>query len=131
MSYLLDTDTCIFALKQHPAVKSAMSSKRRSAVNVSVITVGELRTGAMKGSAPKKAHRLVESFLRPLQIVELAARDTQTYATVRTALERAGTPIGPLDTWIAAHALSRGLVLVTNNQREFARVTGLRLENWA
>jgi tRNA(fMet)-specific endonuclease VapC len=73
----------------------------------------------------------VENFLRPLSIVEFASEDAAAYASVRAKLERAGTPIGPLDTLIAAQAVARKLVLVSNNERELGRVAGLRVENWA
>jgi len=74
--------------------------------------------------------RLVESFLRPLGILDFVSQDAAAYAEVRARLERAGTPIGPLDTLIAAQAVARKLVLVSNNEREFSRVAGLRIENW-
>ena len=77
-----------------------------------------------------KTLRLLENFLRPLSIFEFTSGDAAVYAQVRARLERAGTPIGPLDTLIAAQGLARKLVLVTNNQREFSRVAGLRLLNW-
>jgi tRNA(fMet)-specific endonuclease VapC len=73
----------------------------------------------------------VENFLGPLAILEFTSADAAAYAQVRARLERAGTPIGPFDTLIAAQAVARKLTLVTNNQREFARVSGLRLDNWA
>jgi tRNA(fMet)-specific endonuclease VapC len=98
---------------------------------VSVISEAELRTGAAKSSSPSKALQRVEAFLRPLTLVEYTSADTVSYAQVRARLERAGTPIGPLDTLIAAQAIARKLVLVTNNHREFGRVANLRLENWS
>ncbi|HYR18104.1 MAG TPA: type II toxin-antitoxin system VapC family toxin [Myxococcales bacterium] len=131
MKYLLDTDTCIYALKQNAAVLERMLSRSRADVAVSVITEAELRTGAAKSSSPVKTMRLVENFLRPLTIVELTSSDAASYANVRAKLERAGTPIGPFDTLIAAQAVGRKLILVSNNEREFGRVSGLRLENWA
>jgi len=73
----------------------------------------------------------VENFLRPLTIIEFSSADAVVYAMVRARLERAGKPIGPLDTLIAGQAVARKLVLVSNNEREFARVSSLRLENWA
>jgi tRNA(fMet)-specific endonuclease VapC len=100
-------------------------------VAVSVISEAELRTGAAKSSSPVKTTRCVENFLRPLALVEFTSSDAVSYARVRARLERAGTPIGPLDTLIAAQAVSRKLVLVSKNEREFGRVAGLRLENWA
>ena len=131
MKYLLDTDTCIHALKQRTAVLERMLSRSRADVAVSVITEAELRTGAAKSSAPVKTMRLVENFLRPLTLVEFTSSDAASYANVRAKLERAGKPIGPFDTLIAAQAVGRKLILVSNNEREFGRVVGLRLENWA
>lgn len=131
MRFLLDTDTCIYALKQHRKVLQELLSTSREDVAVSVVTEAELRTGAAKSSSPMKTLRLVENFLRPLTIVDFTSQDTVAYAQVQARLERAGTPIGPLDTIIAAQAVARGLTLVSNNEREFRRVSGLRVENWA
>lgn len=130
MKFLLDTDICIYALKQHRVVLSHLLSQSRSEVAISVITEAELRTGAAKCEAPAKTLRLVENFLRPIDIVEFTSDDAVAYAGVRAKLERAGTPIGPLDTLIAAQAVARKLVFVSNNAREFGRVAGLRIENW-
>jgi len=131
MKYLLDTDTCVYALKLHAAVLERMLSEPRASIAVSVITEAELRAGAMKSSSPVKTLRKVERFLDPISIVELTSLDAAAYAAVRSKLERAGTPIGPLDTFIAAQAVARRLTLVSNNEREFGRVSGLRIENWA
>ena len=81
--------------------------------------------------AAARALRLLENFLRPLRVLEFDSEDAIAYARIREALERKGKPIGPLDTLIAAQAVARGLTLVTNNEREFKRVPGLRVENWA
>jgi tRNA(fMet)-specific endonuclease VapC len=131
VKFLLDTDTCIYALKQNARVLGNMLSRSRSDVAVSVISEAELRAGAAKSASPAKTLRSVENFLRPLTIVEYTSADAASYAQVRARLERAGTPIGPLDTLIAGQAVGRKLVLVTNNEGEFGRVSGLRLENWA
>jgi tRNA(fMet)-specific endonuclease VapC len=131
MRFLLDTDTCIYALKQDAPVLKRLLVQDRADIAVSVITEAELRTGAAKSTSPIKTLRLVENFLRPLAIVEFTSEDAASYAQVRAKLERAGTPIGPLDTLIAAQAVGKRLVLVSNNDREFGRVAGLRIENWA
>ena len=131
MKFLLDTDTCSYALKQNPAVLKHLLAQSREDIVVSVITEAELRTGAAKSASGAKTLRLVENFLRPLGIVEFTSNDAASYAQVRAKLERAGTPIGPLDTLIAAQAVARKLALVSNNEGEFSRVAGLRLENWA
>ena len=130
MKYLLDTDTCIYALKQNERVIERLLATPRQDVLVSVITEGELRTGAAKSSTPSKTLQRVEKFLSPITLIEFASDDAIAYATVRAKLERGGTPIGPLDTLIAAQAVARKLTLVTNNEREFRRVTGLSVENW-
>ena len=131
MKFLLDTDTCIYALKQNPAVLRHLLAHNREDIGVSVITEAELRTGAAKSTSATKTMRLVENFLRPLGIVEFTSNDAASYAQVRAKLARAGTPIGPLDTLIAAQGVARKLVLVSNNEREFSRVASLRIENWA
>jgi tRNA(fMet)-specific endonuclease VapC len=131
VKFLLDTDTCIYALKQNERVLRVLLSKSRSEVGASVITEAELRLGAAKSASPAKTLHLVENFLRPLTIIEFSSADAVAYAMVRARLERAGKPIGPLDTLIAGQAVARKLVLVSNNEREFARVSSLRLENWA
>lgn len=131
MQFLLDTDTCIYALKQREPVLTQLLSHRREDVALSVISEAELRLEAAKSSSPARTLRRVEAFLKPLIILELTSDDAATYAEVRSRLERAGTPIGPLDTLIAAHALARKRTLVTNNVREFKRVAGLKIENWA
>jgi tRNA(fMet)-specific endonuclease VapC len=131
MAFLLDTDTCIYALKQNRSVLEQLLSKSRDEILISVITEAELRTGAAKSSSPIRTLRLVENFLRPIAIADFTSEDAVAYAHVRAKLERAGTPIGPLDTLIAAQAVTRKLTLVSNNEREFRRVSGLHVENWA
>lgn len=131
MAFLLDTDTCIYALKQNENVLQQLLSTAREEVSVSVITEAELRTGAAKSSSPVKTLHFVENFLRPLTLIDFTSEDAIAYATVRAKLERAGTPIGPLDTLIASQAIARKLTLVSNNEREFRRVVGLAIVNWA
>jgi tRNA(fMet)-specific endonuclease VapC len=131
MSFLLDTNICISALKQDRAILERLLAERPIDVGLSVITEAELRAGAAKSASPARTTRLLENFLRPLSVLDFTSHDARAYADVRARLERAGTPIGPLDTLIAAQALSRQLTLVSNNAREFKRIPGLRLENWA
>jgi len=128
--FLLDTDTCVYAIKEYRDVLDAVLAQGRDDLAISVITEAELRTGAVKSASPVKNQLLVENFLRPLKILEFTSQDAIVYAHIRARLERAGTPIGPHDTIIAAQAVARDLTLVTNNEREFRRVHGLRVENW-
>jgi tRNA(fMet)-specific endonuclease VapC len=131
MRFLLDTNICIYALKQNQAVLTRLLAERPIDVSLSVITQAELRTGAAKSASSTKTTRLLEHFLRPLAVLEFTSDDARAYAVVRAKLEHAGTPIGPLDTLIAAQAVARKLTLVSNNEREFNHIPGLRLENWA
>ena len=132
MKFLLDTDTCIYALKQQRGVLERLLTHSPADIAVSVITEAELRTGAAKSdAAAAKIGRLVENFLRPLTILDFVSADAATYAQIRARLERAGKPIGPLDTLIAAQAVARKLTLVSNNRKEFGRVPRLAIENWA
>ena len=131
MKFLLDTDTCIYALKHQRGVLERLLTHSPVDIAVSVITEAELRTGAAKSDAAAKIVRLVENFLRPLTILDFVSADAATYAQIRAKLERAGKPIGPLDTLIAAQAVARELTLVSNNRKEFGRVPRLAIENWA
>jgi tRNA(fMet)-specific endonuclease VapC len=128
--FLLDTDICIYALKQHPRVIGRLLSAARLEVAISVVTEAELRAGAAKSSTPVRTLRLIENFLAPLTVLAFVSDDAVAYAHVRAKLERAGTPIGPFDTLIASQAVARELTLVTNNEREFRRVAGLKLDKW-
>jgi tRNA(fMet)-specific endonuclease VapC len=131
MRGLLDTDTCIYALNGNADVLERLRAHGRRDLFVSAITEAELRVGAAKSSKPVKMLRILQRFLSAFEIVEFNSEDAAAYADVRAKLERAGTPIGALDTLIAAQAIARGLTLVSNNEREFGRVTGLRLVNWS
>jgi tRNA(fMet)-specific endonuclease VapC len=131
MRFLLDTNICIYALKQSELVLKRLLAERPIDVCLSVITEAELRTGAAKSASATKTARLLENFLRPLTVLDFTSEDAVAYSEVRAKLERAVTPIGPLDTLIAAQAIARKLTLVSNNEREFKRIAGLRLVNWA
>src|SRR3954454_25169192 len=130
MKFLLDTDTCIYAMKQNDAILARLLATAREEVTISVITEAELRTGAAKSVSPEKTLQVIENFLGPMTILDFTSDDAIAYAAVRAKLERAGTPIGPLDTLIAAQAVARKLTLVSNNEREFRRIAGLTVENW-
>lgn len=130
MKFLLDTDTCIHALRGHPAVLGRLLALSRADVAVSVITEAELRTGAAKSASATRTLHRVESFLQPIEVLVFGSADAAAYAQLRARLERAGKPIGALDMLIAAQALVRRLVLVTGNEREFGRIRGLDVESW-
>ena len=99
-------------------------------VGVSSVTAAELHYGAERSSRPEQNLGALGAFLLPLEVLAFGPEAAATYGGLRAALEKAGTPIGPLDTLIAAHAASLGVTLVTNNTREFSRVPGLEIEDW-
>ena len=99
-------------------------------IGLSTITVSELHYGVEKSQQKERNRGALEQFLLPLMIVDFDYRSSETYGKVRTELEKQGKPIGPLDTLIASHALSLNATLVTNNEKEFNRIKGLRVENW-
>ena len=131
MRFMLDTNICIYAIKHRPPeVLAALRRHEVAGLGLSSISVAELYFGVAKTGSARNLGAL-EQFLEPLEIADFDRSAAQAYGKLRAALESAGTPIGPLDTQIAAHALALGVTLVSNNTREFARVPGLRLDNWA
>ena len=127
---MLDTNICIYAIKQRPPeVLAALRAQEVAGLGLSSVTVAELAFGVAKSGSARN-QKALEQFLEPLEIADFDRSAALVYGRLRAALEASGTPIGPLDTQIAAHALALGVILVSNNQREFARVPGLRLEDW-
>ncbi|MHB9118923.1 MAG: type II toxin-antitoxin system tRNA(fMet)-specific endonuclease VapC [Burkholderiales bacterium] len=130
MRYMLDTNICIYAIKNRPAaVIAALRAHESAGIGLSSISVAELYFGARKSGSDKNLLAL-QHFLEPLEIADFDTAAAQNHGGLRHALESQGTPIGPLDTQIAAHALALGVCLVSNNSREFERVPELKLENW-
>lgn len=131
MKYLLGTNICIYLIKQKPAdVLSRFEAEQVGDVAVSSITVAELQFGVQKSRFVRQDQQALDQFLIPLVIAPFDYQATMIYGKIRADLEREGTPIGALDTLIAAHALSLEVTLVTNNTKEFERVPALRLANW-
>jgi tRNA(fMet)-specific endonuclease VapC len=131
MIILLDTDICIYIVRQKPiAVLQKFNTYRPGDVGISTITVAELLVGAQKSQRPQQNHAAVEQFLLPLTVVPFDYDAAIVYGNVRAVLEQQGTRIGALDMLIAAQAVSLGVTLVTNNGREFMRVPGLLVEDW-
>ena len=128
--YLLDTNTCIYIINRRPpGVFARFEALTVGEVGISSITGAELAFGVAK-SGSERNRQALNKFLVPLDICAFEEAAMRQYGMLRSRLERLGTPIGALDTLIAAHALALGCVLVTNNVREFQRVPGLALENW-
>lgn len=131
MILLLDTNTCIYLIKKRPPeVLRRFDGYAVGDIAVSSVTAAELHFGAHKSQRPTQNEQALEQFLLPLVVVGFDQGAAVAYGRIRAFLERRGTPIGPLDTLIAAHAVSLNLTLVTNNVREFERVPDLKVENW-
>ena len=131
MKYLLDTNICIYLIKRRPeSIFRVLTSQEAGSVALSTVTVAELYHGAARSQNPERNRAALEQFLIPLVLADFDLEAAITFGVIKTALERNGTPIGPLDTMIAAHALSLDLTLVTNNEREFRHVTELTITNW-
>lgn len=131
MKYLLDTNICIYLIRERskPLLEKIIDNSSEG-LGLSVITVCELEFGVAKSNAKEKNRLALDRFINMFSVLPLSEKAAKTYGELRAGLEVNGTPIGPLDLLIAAHALAENLTLVTNNEYEFKRVTGLRVENW-
>lgn len=131
MKYMMDTNICIYAIKnKSESVIRKILSQNPEDLCISVVTYAELMHGVEKSQAVEKNHIAMSLFLSAITVLDFDGEAAEAYGQIRAELERKGTPIDPMDLLIAGHARSQGLILVTNNTREFARVTGLRIEDW-
>ena len=131
LTYLLDTNLCIYIARHRPPeVLARFNELAVGQVGMSVVTYGELYHGAMKSQQREIALQKLAQLTDFIPVLAMAESVGEHYGNIRSHLERAGTPIGNNDLWIAAHTLDLGITLVTNNTREFERVPHLRLENW-
>jgi tRNA(fMet)-specific endonuclease VapC len=132
MKYLLDTNICIYVIrKKPPQVLQKFYAHHPGEIGISVITVAELQHGVYKSSQSEQSAKALAQFLLPLTVLDFTSEAAKIYGEIRAQLEKQGMSIGPLDLFIAAHALQLNLTVVTNNVGEFLRVPGLRVENWA
>jgi tRNA(fMet)-specific endonuclease VapC len=130
MTYLLDTNIIIAAMKGVPSVIGRLERTPLSALVLSPIVLGELEFGAEKSAHVEKNRARLASLTENLPAAPLDTDSSRHYGIIRADLEKKGTPIGANDLWIAAQALALGAVLVTDNVGEFSRVVGLEIENW-
>ena len=131
MKYMLDTNICIYTIKHKPPeVIKAFLCHEPDDMCISSITYGELMHGVEQSQAVERNRGAIALFLSAISILPFDSDAAEEYGAVRADLERKGTPIGPMDMLIAGHARSRGLILVTNNTREFFRVNELEVEDW-
>ena len=133
MHYMLDTNTLVYVLNarpQHQAVLDRFNQQDPRNLCLSSITLAELRFGVEQSQRRASTQGKLDRVIGALNVAPFEERAARAYGSLRALLQASGKPIGPLDTLIAAHALSLGVALVTNNMREFSRVRGLRVENW-
>ncbi len=132
MKWMLDTDTCIAIIKGEPAnVLKKLRGKAVGQVGISSITLGELAFGAAKSSRREQAQAALGEFLLALEVANFARDAAANYGSLRALPEKAGAPIGPLDTLIGAHAAALDVTPVPHNNREFRRIDNLSVEDWS
>ena len=131
MNFLIDTNICIYIMnKRPPEVIQKFKNTEIGQIGISTITVSELNYGVSKSKYQKQNNKRLEEFLAPFEILPYDEKASRFYGKIRTQLESSGNIIGSLDMLIAAHALSKDIVLVTNNEKEFKRIKSLKVENW-
>ena len=132
MKLMLDTNICIFIIKQQPVrVLKRFLEYQAGDIGISSITLSELSFGVAKSQHIEKNLKALDEFIIPLEVLAYNEEAALVYGRIRSNLEKAGTPIGSMDMLIAAHAVSLGATLVTNNTRKFMRIPGLTLTDWA
>ena len=131
LTYMLDTNICIYVMKNYPRDLQDKFNSLAEQISISSITLGELHYGAEKSARRAENLTAIEHFVARLDVLPFNGKAAAHYGQLRAELERAGTPCGPHDMQIGGHARSEGLIVVTNNLREFSRMPGVRVENWA
>ena len=132
IEYMLDTNICIYMIRnKSDKVLRHIERLRPQQICISFITLAELEYGVYKSIYPDKAQSALEQFLAGIEVLPMTAEIAKEYGILRSDLERKGTPIDPNDLFIAAHAKTVGVTLISNNIKEFSIVSGLKLENWA
>lgn len=130
LKYMLDTNIVIYTIKNRPVKVRASFLKNQGKMCISSITWGELVYGAERSSLPEKNYRDIEGLSARLETSCFDDHAAEHFGQIKAELYNLRKPIGPYDMQIAGHARALGLILVTNNMKEFSRVPGLRLENW-
>lgn len=130
LKYMLDTNICIFTIKNKPQVVREAFDRHHGRLCISTITLMELIYGAEKSMVPDRNLAIIEGFSARLEVLKYDQDAASHTGQLRAELAKAGMPIGPYDQMIAGHARSQGLILITNNLREFERVPGLRVDDW-
>ncbi len=130
LKYMLDTNIVIYTIKNRPAQVREAFKRHDNQMCISAVSKGELIYGAERSSQPERNLTDIEGLIARLQVAPFEDHASEHFGQLRAELYRIGQPIGPYDMMIAGHARAMGLILVTNNMKEFERVPGLRIENW-
>lgn len=130
MNYLLDTDTCVYALRGRPSVRERLTAVGPEAVAISIITLAELRYGAACSARPEDNHQAIDDFVQGINLLGIDPAATRVFGDLKADLRQRGELIEDFDLVIAAMARALNLILVTNNLNHFNRIPTLRLENW-
>jgi len=129
--YLLDSNICIYIINKHPLqVVTHIKTLQPHQIKLSAVSMAELEYGVSKSQSRNRNRNALVHFASAFDIIDFNDKDAEVFGLLRANLEKSGQVIGPYDMQIAAQAISRGLILVTNNMKEFSRIRGLRLENW-
>lgn len=132
MRFMLDTNICIYLIKQKPEkVLRHFKTYSVGDIGISSITLAELMYGVQRSQQVQKNRQALEEFTLPLEIAAFDDAAAEAYGSVRAGLERDGTPVGSMDMLIGAHALNLGVTLVTNNLREFKKIKNLKVVDWS
>ncbi|MBI3706196.1 MAG: tRNA(fMet)-specific endonuclease VapC [Proteobacteria bacterium] len=130
LQYMLDTNICIYVIKDYPPKLRQRFNRLAEQLCISTITLAELHYGAEKSARRLENLQAIEHFVARLDVLPFSPQAAAHCGQMRAELEHAGTPAGPHDMLIAAHARAEGLIVVTNNARAFKRMPGIRAENW-
>jgi tRNA(fMet)-specific endonuclease VapC len=130
LQYMLDTNICIYVIKNYPPKLHERFNRLAEQLCMSSITLAELVYGVEKSSRRLENLQALEQFSARLEVLAFPAKAAAHFGQIRADVERLGKPVGPLDMLIGAHARAEGLIVVTNNEREFHRLPGVRVENW-
>ena len=130
MSYLLDTNICIYFLKQHPEITTRIGQCRSDRIAISIITLAELQFGAYNSRQIENNIKRIEFFIERTQLLYLTPKTTEIYAGIKASLRKSGNIIDDFDILIGATAIENNLTLVTDNERHFSRIGKIRMVNW-
>lgn len=130
MKYMLDTNICIFIMKEDTIVLDKLKTVNFSDICISAISLSELEYGVFKSQQYERNRKILDSFIKYFSIMPYSKEAATEYGKIRAELEKIGKPIGAMDMLIAAHALTENLTLITNNKKEFVRINHLKIEDW-